>query len=148
MAIDIDLRKYLLGKSAITTLIGTRMFPDQIPQLNRTFPCVTYQIISSLPQMHLTGGAGWCETRVQLDVYAELETERASIAEALRDELQGFPTGSPTTGNMGTATVSSVVPGNGRNLYEPPQDNSDTGLYRHSVDYWLRHSQSVPTYAA
>lgn len=141
MSISTNLRKYLLSKSAITSLVGTRMFPRKIPQKNSAFPVIVYRIVSQDAAHHLAGGAGYAGTRIQLDVYSETETETDALAEAIRNQMQGY------SGAMGTASVTSVVLKNSQDLYEPPQDNSDTGLYRNSTDYWLRHDMAVPTFA-
>ena len=146
MAIGADVRTYLLTKSAVTTVVGTRIYPGFVPQKISTYPLVVYSVVSSIAKDLLTGGAGWAETRIQLDVYATTAVARDSLVEILRDELQGFPTTSSKT--MGSSTVTAVVYLNSLDLYEPPQDNSDTGLFRNSTDYWFRHSQAVPTYAA
>lgn len=140
MAIGQDLRTYLLTKASITSLLGTRIFPNKIPQKNSDWPCVVYQIISQNPGHTLEGGADYAETRIQLDVYSETALARDALVEALRNVLQGF------RGTMGSSTVSSVVYRNSIDLYEPPADNSDVGLYRNSADYWLRHSHTAPTF--
>ena len=145
MALGADVRAYLLSKSAVTNVIGTRLYPGFVPQKNSTYPCIVYQVISSSPQHHLGGGAGFAHTRIQFDIYSTTAATRDSLADVLRDQLQGFPSSTTT---MGNSTVTSVTAEVGRDLYETPQDNSDTGLFRFSVDYWFRHNQAVPTYAA
>ena len=142
MAIGADVRTYLLTKSAVTSVLGTRIFPNVIPLKNTTWPCVVYGIVSQAPAHHLTGGAGYAWTRIQLDVYATGPVSRDALVEILRDELQGF------SGTMGSSTVSAVKYENSLDLYEPPTDSSDVGLYRNTTDYWIRHNQAEPTFAA
>ncbi len=141
MAIGQDARTYLLSKSAVTTVVGTRVFPNFIPEKNTSYPVIVYAVVSQVPAHNLAGGAGYAETRIQLDVYCKTAVERDSLTEILRNELQGF------AGTMGSSTVSSVVYRNAIDLYEPPIDSSDVGLFRNSTDYWIRHSQSVPSLA-
>lgn len=139
--IDEDCRTYLLTKSAITALVGTRIWPEKIPESRRVFPCIVYTLVSQVPAHDLAGGAGWAESRLQLDSYAKTSKVRGTLTETIRDKMQGF------SGTMGGATVDSVVYQNSRNEYEIPQDKSDVGLYRNAADYWLRHQQAVPTFA-
>ncbi len=148
MSLATDVRKYLLSKSAVTSVIGTRMFPAFHPQKNSTYPLITYQVIVNTPAHHLTGGAGYAGTRLQLDGYAGSETERDQLTEVIRNQLQGFP--QPGGSNlMGSTVVDSVVAMGQRDLYEPPQNNADSGgLFRTSMDYWFRHQQAAPTFAA
>lgn len=140
MAIGQDVRTYLLTKASITTLLGTRIFPNKIPQKNSSWPCVVYQIISQNPGHVLSGCAEYAETRIQFDVYSDTALVRDSLTEALRNVLQGF------SGTMGSSTVSSVVYKNSIDLYEPPADSSDVGLYRNTADYWFRHNHAAPTF--
>ena len=141
-----DIRTYLLSKSSITSLIGTRVYPDYIPQKNSTYPAIVYQVISDTPDHTLAGAALHTGTRVQLDVYAETSLVRAQVVEALRNVLQGFPPAGTTTMGSSDSTVSSVKYLNSFDIYEPPQDNSDTGLFRNSTDYWFRLKRTAPTF--
>lgn len=141
-----DLRTYLLSKSSITNLVGTRVYPDYIPQKNSTYPAIVYQIISDTPEHTLAGAALHTGTRVQLDVYAATALVRAQVVEALRNVLQGFPPTSTLTFGTTDTLVSSVRYVNSFDIYEPPQDNSDTGLFRNSTDYWFRLKRTAPTF--
>ena len=146
MAIGSDVRTYLMSESSVTTLIGTRCFPDYIPQKNSTFPCIVYTIVSQVGQHHLAAGAGFAWTRIQFDCYAATSLVRWSVAEALRNVLQGFPAAGAAH-TMGSSTVDAVNYEVTRESYEPPQDNSDTGLFRASSDYLVRHNQAAATFA-
>lgn len=145
MAFGEDVRTYCMTKSGITSLIGARMYATKMPQSNRTFPCVVYTQVSEVPGHTLAGAADYSQTRMQLDSYAETKIASRAVAEALRNQLQGFPTTSASS--MGASTVSSCVFLGARDLYDEPRDASDVGLYRTSSDYWFRHSQSAPTFA-
>ncbi len=139
------IRSYLLGKSAVTAVVGTRIFPDFMPQSNSTFPCIVMLQISQTPAHTLATGAGYSESRLQIDIYAAHASERDSLTEIVRNELQGFPVAGETAGLAGT--VTSVVYINSRDLYEPPTANSDKGTFRNSTDYWARHLQAAPSFA-
>lgn len=145
MSLGDDVRTYLMSKAAITSLIGTRMYGFKMPQKNNTFPCVVYNQISQNPAHVLSGAADYNETRLQFDCYGTSSISANAVAEALRNQLQGFPT--TASSSMGSSTVTSCQFLGARSLYEPPQDNSDVGLYRTSADYWFRHDQSAPTFA-
>lgn len=140
MAIGQDVRTYLLTLASITSVVGTRIFPNKIPQKNDSWPCIVYQVISQNPGHTLAGSAEYAGTRIQFDVYSETAIVRDSLTEAIRNAMQGY------RGTMGSSTVSSVVYKNSTDLYEPPADNSDVGLYRNSADYWFRHNHAAPTF--
>lgn len=141
MNIGQDVRAYLLSKTPITNAIGNRIYPDFLPAKNAAFPAVVMLIVTHLPRCMLSGGAGWAESTLQLDIYSPVAAQRDSLAELFRTELQGF------SGTMGSSTVGAVTCRTSRDGYEMPLDNSDTGLFRHSADYWIRHDQSVPSYS-
>jgi hypothetical protein len=148
MSLSTDIRRLLLSKSAITSLVGTRVYPAHIPQKINTFPTITYQLISTNAAHHLAGGAGYCEKRLQLDVYAENEVSRDAVVEAVRNQLQGFPPAG-TSGTIGAGTViTSIVYKGSRDMYDPDQVGGDVGYFRNSTDYWIRHTEAAPTFAA
>lgn len=97
MAIESALYSYLTGKSAITDLVGTRIWPIMAPQED-TYPMITYQLISDVPHHHMTGESGLWMCRIQLNVYDERTTGGTgnvyksvkSISEALRNVLSGY----------------------------------------------------------
>jgi hypothetical protein len=148
MSLSTDIRRLLLSKSAITSLVGTRVYPAHVPQKINTYPTITYFVVSNNSAHHLQGGAGFAERRLQIDVYAETETSRDAVVEAVRNQLQGFPPAG-TSGTIGAGTVvTSIVYKNSRDLYEPDQLGGDVGHYRNAADYWIRFQETAPTYAA
>lgn len=148
MSLQTDIRRYLLSKSAITSLVGTRIQPHYVPQKNVDYPFITYILVSANSAHHLQGGAGYCEKRLQFDVYAKTEVERDAVVEALRNQLQGFPPAG-TSGTIGAGTVvTSIVYKGSRDLYEPDQVGADTGYFRNSTDYWIRFQEAAPTFAS
>lgn len=148
MSLSTDIRRLLLSKSAITSLVGTRVYPSHVPQSNNIYPCLTYQVISTDSAHTLQNGAGYCGKRLQIDVYARTEVSRDQVAEAVRDQLQGFPA-TQSAGTIGAGTVvNSIVFKNARDVYEPDQTGGDVGYYRSIMEFWVRHQESVPSYAS
>ncbi len=139
------IRTYLLSKSAVTSVTGTRVYSDFMPQNNAIYPAIFCSQVSQLPAHTLETGGGYAESRVQIDVFANHASDRDSLVEVLRNELQGFPQNGE--GSALAATATSIVYRGSRDLYEPPTDNSDKGLFRNSTDYWVRHLQAVPSFA-
>ncbi len=148
MSLVPDIRTYLLSKASITTLVGTRIYKLKMPQENKTFPVIILTQISGVPAHSLAGIVGYEEARVQVDCYASGadSTKSDSVDAAVFNVLAGFPVTLSSTANMGASIVSSVVAGSPRDLYEPPVDASDVGLFRKSRDYWVRHDVTVPNF--
>ena len=148
MSLQTDIRRLLLSKSAITSLVGNRVSPSYVPQKNRVYPSITYSLVSNNSAHHLQGGAGYAERRLQIDVFAVSETSRDAVVEAIRNQLQGFPAAG-TSGTIGAGTVvTSIVYMGSRDLYEPDQVGADTGYFWNSTDYWIRFQEAAPTFAS
>lgn len=148
MSLSTDIRRLLLSKSAITSLVGTRVYPHHIPQANSVYPCITYAVVSNDSAHHLQGGAGYAAKRLQIDVYAKTETSRDAVVEAVRNQLQGFPAAG-TSGTIGAGTVvTSITYKNSRDVYEPDQVGGDVGYYRNIMDFWIRFQESAPSFAS
>lgn len=148
MSLSTDIRRLLLSKSAITSLVGTRVRPHKVPQNKNEYPCLSYAIVSNNSAHTLAGGAGFAERRLQIDVYAISETSRDEVVEAVRDQLQGFPPAG-TSGTIGNGTVvTSIVYKNSRDVYEPDQLGGDVGHYRSIMDFWIRFQEAAPSFAS
>jgi hypothetical protein len=77
----------LSGDATVTGLVGTRIYPNKIPQGPRamTFTAIVYQVVSDLPQNALTGDASnrLRNARVQVDCYAKKYDTAQAIADAV-----------------------------------------------------------------
>ena len=141
MGIATDVRTYLTSKSSVTSLVGMRVFSGTKPQRVDAQPFIVYRVVSQDQAHDLGNGAGFAETRLQIDVYGKTPAERDSLVAAIRNVMQGYK------GSMGESTVDSVVHKGATELYMRPQDQSDIGNWRTTTDYWIRHQQSIPTHA-
>ena len=147
MSLGADLRTYLMSKSSITALVGTRCFKNKIPETVKTYPLIVYTQISEVVPHTVTSVAGFAGTRVQIDCYAAGtdSTKADTLAAAVYSVLAAFPP-LGTAPTMGSSTVTSVVFKGSRDMYEEPQDGSDVGLFRNSMDFWFRHDVATPAY--
>lgn len=149
MSLGADLRTYLMSKSSITAIVGTRCFKNKIPETVTTYPLIVYTQVSQVVPHTLTTVAGYSQTRMQIDCYASGKdsVKADSLAAAVYNVLAGFPAAGTAQPAMGSSTVTSVVFMGSRDFYEPPEDGSDVGLFRNSMDFWFRHDAAVPSYS-
>lgn len=98
MSIPADLVTYLQADVALDTLIDGRVYRQRIPP-EPTFPLIVYRRVST-PELHVSA---YVEPRWQFDCWAETDTSADSVAEALRDALEGFH------GAMGSTHVHAMV---------------------------------------
>ena len=95
-AIGEALRTKLLSYSAVTSLIGQRMYPDALVQ-NATLPAAVYYVISTQRDHHLGGLGKSAHARITMECYALTRTSASAISSAIRntgiDSFRGVVSG-------------------------------------------------------
>lgn len=130
--IGVALRAKLVGTSAVAALLGTRVYPDHIPQTT-TVPAAVYYAISGVEEGSLTGNVGLSHVRLQVDSYAATRLAANVLATAIRDAVTS-QTGS--RGTWGTVSVCGCsVAGGERHDEQPKADGSDEPFYITSRDF-------------
>ncbi len=134
-SIDAALRAKLEATSAVTALVSTRIYPDELPQ-GSALPAIRYSLISDIPDRHVPG---FREARVQVSVYDDdpSPTDANTVAEAVisaisRTDLQMEPV-SWVVGST-TFTVITCRHTNGPRLREP-----DTRYWHYPVDFLIKY---------
>lgn len=126
-------RTKLVGTAAVATLLGTRVYPDHLPQ-SPTLPAAVYYGISGTDEPRLSGLAGFATQRIQLDAYASTRLAANALALAIRDAL----TASWGRGTWGTVGVSGCVPEGGERYdTQGLGDGSDERQFITSRDYMI-----------
>ena len=125
-------------QSTVTDFVGTRIFPNVIPQDNTTYPAIRYAFISEVHDQDLQGSAGVVRCRVQIDSYSTSFLESIQMREAIRLILEGF------SGLMDTTEVLWSSLDDSQSEWEPPQDSSDVGLHRQVQDFIIRYREPIP----
>jgi len=131
-------RNYLLSKTAITDLIGQRIYASRIPQsTSQTSSCVTIGILSETYEHALDGLGGIVSTRLIFDCFAATAELARSIADSIIwsdiDKLKGVYT---------NLNIRSVMMDDGRREYIN-DDIAGGDNQRHVVTFdimvfWLR----------
>jgi len=83
--------QFLLAQAPITALVGNAIQP--IPA-TEPYPCITYQMVSDVPQYTLTGTAGLSQARIVFDCFATNSKGgylvARNIALAVKAALSGY----------------------------------------------------------
>lgn len=76
-------RTVLMGDAAVVALIGTRLYPNKLPQ-GAAMPAAVYNVISSVPENSFTGQVATTlkSSRVQIDCYARADAKGGGYAQA------------------------------------------------------------------
>lgn len=102
MTIEAGIYAHLIADSGVFGLVGTRIYPQVIPQ-DAEMPAMAYQRISG-PRDHAhTGPTGLVSARVQLTCMAASYDGAKALGEAVRAAMDGY------SGTMGTVTVDACL---------------------------------------
>ena len=134
-----ELFKVFSSDSTITNIVGNRVFPHHLPQSNLTLPVLTYQLISNTHDYTLENAYGVARARVQVDCWGDTLATVESLAEAVRQTIQG------AHGMMGSTYVHFIQLDDEQDMHELIED-SDKWLYRRTQDYLIKYCESVPTW--
>lgn len=130
----VALRTYLLTKTAITDIVGQRIYADQLPQ-GATIPAVVMYIASESYDHALDGLAGMIHTRVQFECLADTRKISHAIADAIiwcgADQLKGL---------TNSIDFRSVMIEDGRRAYnDPDTSGGDQQRYVTTFDFMVHH---------
>jgi hypothetical protein len=130
------IRQYIVGRSAVSALISTRMFPDALPQ-NATMPAITYSKISTTHQHTISRLAGLASCRIQFDCFALTRSASNTIAQTIQQcgviPLRGLTNGVDIRG-------VELVDGE-TTFMEPPTDGSQELRYVNSFDLMVHYQE-------
>ena len=112
-------QEQLLTLLSGATAAGTRVYPMTAPDAV-VKPYITYQRVSSSPDLVLSGNSGLTNTRMQIDAYARTYAEATSIATQIATLMAAWSV-------QNVAIVS-------QDFYDDP-----VKLFRVSHDYSLWH---------
>jgi len=118
--IEMDLRTFLLEQTAITTLIGARIYPVALPQ-SATKPALTYQRISGGEDV-THRGLGPAMALIQIGCWSERYEGALALAQTVRAALSGH------RGAMGSSRYVTAMIVNVIDLPEPTIDLSCRAL--------------------
>lgn len=145
-------RDYVLADATVTSLLGTKLYPDMLPQKQAQWGTIAgvIQSVDITRPNTLRAAATLAQARIQIDVYAapvppDGSRGRADAAGgAIRRRLDGF---------AGTLTDLSVSPSVNVQVWirfdletENAEPDLHGGLSRHTADYLVQFQTSTGTY--
>lgn len=79
----------LSTEGAILAYVGTKIYPDIVPQ-NVQYPFVVYTIVNSLPIDFKDGQSNLEEITLQIDVYTQNYDDTQDLSNLIRNRLDRF----------------------------------------------------------
>lgn len=148
-----DVADHFAGSPSITNEFGSRIFDGVIPQeytndqgvKANAYPCIVINEVSATPDYYLGGEVGSHESNVQVDVYTTGVGGAArchELAELVRRRLSGY------RGVLGTGCFCNMAELTRNSPFAIPPVNA-SGLHkrRRSMEFRIRHTADVPTFA-
>jgi len=89
--IDVALYTVLTSDAAVSALVGTRVYPNIVPQ-NKAMPAITYQQISGLRNYTMDGPVGLVEARFQINCWSTTYVQSRVLARLVRKALDNYST--------------------------------------------------------
>jgi hypothetical protein len=127
------IRAHLAADPAITAIVGSRIYPVQLPQGIRLASLV-YSRISEIESYHNAGPSALMQTRFQFDSVSPVVDEATLLADAVKERLGGFAGAITYTG--GVLNVEGIFFDMGREDYD-----GEIAFYRVSRDFFVWYKE-------
>lgn len=134
------LYQYLMSKSTVTSLCGTRGYPEVLPQ-GATLPAFTYSEVDANSFDNIDGeSTGLRQTRLQVNCFSEKHSEAQELRERIRLVLQGY------RGVAGLEHIRGCSIGGYYGRYEPPINGKGSGRHLRSIDFIISHTETSTSF--
>lgn len=135
-------RGYLAAVTAVETAVGTRIYPDVLPQgysVRGNGGALIYSVISTIHDHMINGLAGIARSRIEFTAFASTRAGANLIAEAVRASgIIGY------TGAMDGVLIESVRLEDGiQTMEERPTDGSQEHRYLTIFDLLFAYQESI-----
>ena len=92
MTVDSIIFGILNGNSAVTGVVGSKIFPSQAPQTT-SFPFIVFETISTMPNNTKSGPSEMDQYRIQVTTLAKENNQANDIADKVRSALDYYKSG-------------------------------------------------------
>lgn len=143
MSIAGALSSFLKANTDVSLKVGSRVYRGTAPQ-GTPFPYLVIQQISGRHVRHMEAVSGLAAPTFQISCVDDDSTGADDLSDAVRESLDHF------IGTMGTPPNTAVVRAafleGEADMFDPPRDASDVGIYvvRMTVEIW--HTETVPVF--
>jgi hypothetical protein len=124
------------GSPSISAMVGTRVWPDVLPQAP-LLPAIRYQRISTPRGQYRTldGKAEYASPRFQIDIYATSRSQALTIADAVYRLLEGY------TGISSGLRIDAISTEDEAGDLDPDVGPGGAPLYRQRLDFIIYHPE-------
>ena len=134
MSFESGLTTKLKADPGLALLIAGRIYPVILPQASQ-YPCLSYQVISSLDHYTMQGRTGLVAKRVQFNVFAVEHSSMLAARDALIRCLSGFK------GWMGDQRIQGSFLDLEIDEFEAALDAAGPRVFRRIIDFTFWHEE-------
>lgn len=117
-----DLRTYIAGTTAISSLVSTRVHYAQLPQ-SSVYPHIWFRVTSDEIPRTMDGAGGIHEAYFDLECAGTTPASAQSVADAVVTRLDGYK------GTVGSETAAGIFLSGKSDEYIPYSNQSDEGVH-------------------
>ena len=125
---------HMVGNAEIAA--AATIYPSWLPQQNTTFPAITFSVDDVQDDQLLDGVGSLTQSLVSIDCWAATYAAAHTLADVVKAELVGYV---GTFGNVTASPQVAVTVNHIRKTRELDLFESDTGLYRVSLQFLIAH---------
>lgn len=140
MSINAAIVAHLESIAAVTDIVGTKIYHQRAPQ-GSCSPLIVFNKISGIPYYHFGGRSGKQRATFQLDGYALTPAGATALETAIQHAMDTF------LGTIAGAQIDQCHLIDTREMEEAPQQGTDAGEFRISMDYEIFYLEPVPLIA-
>jgi len=122
-----DLRTLIVGSTAVTALLSTRVHYNKTPE-SAEHPNVRFRTNADDEELTMDGAGGLHQARVDLECNGRTEDSAQSVADAVKTRLHGFK------GAMGNVTAQGIFLSAKDDSYIPFSNEGDEGIHTVAFD--------------
>lgn len=135
-----SLVSFLLGKSAITSIVSDRIKPDKIDQ-NMARPAICFWTYGTDDVQTVAGRVGSAKTQVTVECWAETRTSCQELAKTVKETLMPTDESFPIRGDLSGVTFYDVsVVSGARDYFVSLGDGTEESIYISSQDFSFTHA--------
>lgn len=124
------LRSFLIADAGISSAVGgNRVYPLRLPQGDQG-PSIVYQRISDVGDHHMDGPTGLARPRFQIDAWAQTADAASSLANLIKNRLDGHK------GATGSTTIQGAFFDSMREGYDP-----ESKLFYVGQDFFIWYAE-------
>lgn len=120
----------LLNTSAITAIVGTKIFPI-VSKETVQLPCITFEKISGSRVHRMEGASRLALPVYQIDAYASTYAQVDTLADKIRTALNGYK------GTVSSVNINGIILQDEEHIYE-----EEAEVFRVSFQFRIWHNET------